>query len=479
MKAHWLLGAALGLGAMAAPAPQLLPTKPDPYHLNLPSSSPRLDTLQQRLTDQQQKKAAQQRQLHNLHVALAQLSSQQKSALAELNDLAQRVAAQQNQQRDLSQRVTQARAELEDTQAQLTVMAAQVSRLESDVRQILQGLYRQRSRQYLELLSEANSLPDLIIQGRYANISGAHNVRVIQALRGQREELQTQRQRQKEQANNLLQLQAQQRDSLSRLRAAQAQQQALIARLKQSQAGQQALALQTQAQQAQTAQDIGQTIGKLIDERNQIEMQRRRLIEAERVRRAEELRRIREAQERARQEAARLAALRQAQARAQALARQQRAQALERERTQLRERQRQLEDQQRASDAALTPLPRPSGPLGFPLPGGALVQGFSEDSPWVVLQGPASAQASAALGGNVLAVTNYASLGWVVLIDHGELVTAYLGLLEPRVSPGQAVTRGQALGSIGGSPIFGAGRMAFQVNRVSGGSRLPIPPAFR
>ncbi|MDK2013775.1 M23 family metallopeptidase [Deinococcus sp. 43] len=80
----------------------------------------------------------------------------------------------------------------------------------------------------------------------------------------------------------------------------------------------------------------------------------------------------------------------------------------------------------------------------------------------------------AADGGNVLAVTSYASLGWVVLIDHGSSVSAYLGLRDPLISVGSRVARGTPLGAVGGSSIIGPGNMAFQLRQ--GGQ--PVAPRF-
>ena len=75
----------------------------------------------------------------------------------------------------------------------------------------------------------------------------------------------------------------------------------------------------------------------------------------------------------------------------------------------------------------------------------------------------------------MVAVTNYASLGWVVLIEHSPaLATAYIGLDSPSVEVGARVRQGQALGSIGGSPVFGAGRMAFRSTAL-----LPTTAASR
>jgi len=117
--------------------------------------------------------------------------------------------------------------------------------------------------------------------------------------------------------------------------------------------------------------------------------------------------------------------------------------------------------------------------MGFPLPGGSVAQPYGEGGAlWSVLQGAEGGQAVAALDGNVIATTNYASLGWVVLIDHGATVTAYFGLQDAQVQVGARVSRGTPLGTVGGSPVFGPGRMAFQVNSVSGGARRPVPPPF-
>ncbi|MFC6665575.1 peptidoglycan DD-metalloendopeptidase family protein [Deinococcus radiopugnans] len=80
----------------------------------------------------------------------------------------------------------------------------------------------------------------------------------------------------------------------------------------------------------------------------------------------------------------------------------------------------------------------------------------------------------AALPGNVLAVTYYASLGWVVLVDHSSAISAYFGLAEPLVSVGARVSRGTPLGTVGGSQIIGPQRMAFQY-RLNG---LAVNPGF-
>ncbi|AWN23815.1 peptidase M23 [Deinococcus irradiatisoli] len=519
-KAWLLLGLLLGSAVMAqqpqpsAPASQPLETKPDPYHLNLPTTSQKLQQLQQQLAAQKQLSSEQKAQLETLRQNIAALSAQQKDVLGQIDVLEHRISILENQKLDLEQRIQAALSELDKTKTQVALTSSRVTRLQADVRQLLELLYRERSGQYLRLINQASSLSDLVIRARYANMGGQHNVSVIEDLRTQRQNLQTQQAQQTAQTAQLQDLRRKQLSQLASLRDARAEQQALVARLEQSQAGKQALALQTKAQQALTAQSINTLVGGIVAERTRIEQERRRRIEAERVRRAEELRRIREAQERARQEALRLAAIREAQrqealrqealrraraeaaaaaqARAEALAREraraaaeqeasrQRAAANAQEQSSLQARASQIEAQQKQAAVELAPLPPASGPLGFPLPGGSIVSTFSAAVPWTVISGAEGSQAVAAQGGNVLAVTNYASLGWVVLVEHSAaLATAYIGLDAPSVDVGERVSQGQPLGTIGGSPVFGAGRMAFQVNRINpDNSREAVPPTF-
>ena len=484
-----LLTLTLGLGVLAQGAN---PSVADPYNLNLPSTSQRLQRLQQQLAAQQQLSVEQKKELESLRKNVAALSAQQKAVLRQIDGLAARLATLQTQKGQLEGQIRAAQDELAQTQAQAKVTANQVARLKTNVRALLLTLYRERSGQYLRLVNQASSLSDLVIRTRYANMGGQRNVDVIEELRQQEADLKVQQAAQSAQTARLQDLRAEQLSQLAELRDTRAQQQALVQRLEQNKAGQQALALQTRAQQALTVQSINTLLGGIVQERAQIEAERQRRIEAERQRRAEELRLIRAAQERARQEARRLAAQREAQRQAAqrqaaqraaqqaARANAQRQQTVEQEQRNLDSRANQLEAQQQQSSIQLSPLPAASGPLGFPLPGGSVVAPFSASVPWTVIGGPAGAQAVAAQGGNVLAVTNYATLGWVVLIEHSStLATAYIGLDSPSVEVGARVTQGQALGLIGGSPVFGAGRMAFQVNRIrADNSRQPIPPTF-
>lgn len=513
-----LLFGNLGVGAaQTKPVAKPPATMADPYNLGLSTTSQKLKQLQQQLSSQKQLSSAQKAQLETLRSNIASLSQQQQKVLGQIDTLENRIATLQNQKLKLEQNIRAAQADVAQTKLLVERTQKRVSLLKSDLRQLLELLYRERSAQYLRLLNQAENLSDLVIRTRYANMSGEHNITVIQDLKDQQTTLQAQQAQQAAQTAKLQNLRNEQLGQLTDLRDARSEQQALVAQLQKTQTGKKALALQNQAQQALTVQSIDSLVGNIVAERTRIEQERRQRIEAERQRRAEELRRIREAQERARKEAARLAAIREAQrqealrqaalararaqaaqaaaaaaaqaaaearARARAEAEQQasraRAAANAQEQSNLKSRAAQIQAQQQQAAVELAPLPPASGPLGFPLPGGQIITPFSSAVPWTVIGGPSGSQAVAAQGGNVLAVTNYASLGWVVLIEHSStLATAYIGLDAPSVDVGARVQTGQALGTIGGSPVFGAGRMAFQVNQIgANNSRQAVPPTF-
>lgn len=137
-----------------------------------------------------------------------------------------------------------------------------------------------------------------------------------------------------------------------------------------------------------------------------------------------------------------------------------------------------LSQQQNNAQATNQTLDPDSQNLLLPLANGQVAEPYGEGgSQWVVLSSPQgnSAQAFAALTGDVVAATFYATLGWVVLLDNGkDVVTGYFGLQELNVRVGDRVQQGQALGNIGGSYIFGADRMAFQIRRAE----QPVAPIF-
>ncbi|WP_291424511.1 murein hydrolase activator EnvC [Deinococcus sp.] len=460
------------------------------------TTSERLERLQHDLRQKKNLNDQQAKQLETLRATLQNLSGQQKAALARLDALADSVAALENDLANVTARVSLAEQTLADLSSRRSVTEAQVGTLQANVRGILSALYRQRSGQYLALMTQSRSLSDLLIRLDYANLAGQHNVQIINALKQASANLQVQQAQQAEQARTLKDLQAERAGKLTKLRQSRAEQQTLLAELRRSAAGQHAVAVRTQAQQALTVQSIDQLVGKVVQERSRIEAQRKKRLEEERQRRVAEARRIAAEQERARLEAIRLAKLRaeqERQAREAQLAREraaaaaaaevqrQRQLALERERQALRERQAKIRAEQARAQVVTRAQAQPLPPVGhaeavgFPLSGGQIAAPYGTNgAQWVLISGPAGSQATAALTGNVLAATYYASLGWVVLLDHGSgIVTGYFGLQNASVTAGDRVQRGAAVGIIGGSPIFGAGRMAFQL-RQNGQAVSPV-----
>ena len=455
------------------------------------TTSEKLQQLQQDLREQKQLNDQQAKQLEQLRKSLQNLSAQQKATLARLDALADNVATLQNELATVTARVGLAESRLADLTSRRTLTEARVARLQADVRGLLNTLYRERSGQYLALLSQSKSLSDLLIRLDYANMSGQHNVQVINTLKAESENLRVQQAQQEQQAKELRALQSERAAKLAALRQRRQEQQSLLASLRKTAEGQRTVALRTQAQQALTAQSIDQLVGQVVQERARIEAERQRRLEEERKRREEEARRIAAEQERARQEAIRIAQLRAEQERrareaqqareraaadAAAEAQRQRQLALQREQAALRDRQARVSEAQSQAAIQLAPLPPSTGPVAFPLPGGQVAAPYGAGgAQWVLLRGPSGSQATAALEGNVLASTYYASLGWVVLLDNGSgVVTGYFGLQDAKVSVGDRVARGTPIGTIGGSPVFGADQMAFQLRE--GGT--PVAPRF-
>lgn len=410
-----------------------------------------------------------------------------------MDQLADNVATLENELASVTARVALAERRLADTVAQRKLTEARVATLQADVRSIMNALYRERSGQYLQLMSQSASLSDLLIKLDYANMSGKHNVQVITNLKTAAASLKDQQAQQVQQTVELKALQTERQGKLDALKGRRREQQALLAQLRKSEAGQRTIAVRTQAQQALTAKSIDDLVGKVVQERAHIEAERKRRLEEERKRREAEAKRIREEQERARLEAIRLAKLRAEQERrareaqlareraaaaAAAEAQRQRELALQREQAALKARREQVARQQQAVTQELAPLPvqRQSGPVGFPLPGGSVAAPYgTSGAQWAVLSGADGTQATAALEGNVIAATYYASLGWIVLLDHGSgIVTGYFGLQSASINVGDRVSRGTPVGIIGGSPIFGPGRMAFQIRQ----NGTPVAPNF-
>lgn len=433
-------------------------------------TSKKLQQLQRDLQQQRQLKQKQINELGRLRQKIQQLSEQQKQTFNRLEDLAANIGTSENELAKVTQQVAEAEQQLAETTSQLKVTEAQVKRLIADIRVLMNAQYRDKSGHLLELLSQSTSLSDLVIRLNYSNRAGQHIVQTTQELKKLSAQLQEQQDQEKAQTAKLKKLKSEREEKLAQLRQRRQEQQVLLAKLKKSEESQRAMQIRTKAKQALTAQSINQLVSGVYKERQRLEAERQRRIEAERRRREAEARRIREAQERARREARRLARIkaeRQRRARAAALAREQQA---------LRDRNARLTRQRSQAARAAAPLPRYRGSHGFPLPGGSVAVPYGRGgAQWAVLKGQQGARVVAALPGNVLASTYYASLGWIVLVDNGGgVVTGYFGLQDTYVNVGQRVSLRQSIGAIGGSPVFGQDRMAFQLRQ----NNVPVAPRF-
>ena len=86
---------------------------------------------------------------------------------------------------------------------------------------------------------------------------------------------------------------------------------------------------------------------------------------------------------------------------------------------------------------------------------GPLSHAWTELQPWLMFNCGAEAEVGAADAGTVTAVSPMSEGLYGVLVDHGEGVeTLYARLSEALVRPGDAVSRGQALGRAGDSVYF-------------------------
>jgi len=86
---------------------------------------------------------------------------------------------------------------------------------------------------------------------------------------------------------------------------------------------------------------------------------------------------------------------------------------------------------------------------------GEVQHAYTEAQPWTMYLCDASAEVRAAMAGTVSAVAQLESGDWAVLVDHGEGVeTMYAYLTEPEVSSGEAVTRGERLGTLNGEKLY-------------------------
>ncbi len=494
------------------------------------TTSQRLEQLQQSLSQQNKLTSEKSMQLESIKNNIQNLNAKQKQSLVKLDQTAENLNNLEKEVSSLNEQVTLSQRQLKETTSQLTLSEARVSRLQVQVRGILREMYEKQGGNYLELLSQATSYSELMARLQYSNMANRRNTEVIKELKTEVKNLETQKASQLKQMQVLIDLRTRRNTTLVNLKDKKTEQENLLAELRKTQQGQQALAAKRQAELVLVSQTINDLVVKVSKEKARLEAERQRRILEEQRRIAEQKRIEKErqaalaaAQARARENARRLAEAkalqaqreaaarleaqkaREAKARAEAsaqkaeaeraaaeLRRQQELEAnaaqnsrrIDLQQQQQRQQQQKLDDEQVLANnrnneltqnaenlnQQLLPLPTPTGPLGYPVSNGRIMAAYGTNGlPWVVFGGPDNTNAIAAQAGKVIAVTSNASLGWIIIIDHTNIETCYMGLQSPQVSVGDRVNKGTPLGTLGGSPVFGPAQMAFQVskNKVS------------
>lgn len=500
------------------------------------TDSKKLQELNKELEQKRQTNEKQVEKLETLRKQIGMLSARQKRILRQVDRLSGDIEQRENELARVNARAAIAERQLNDIIAKYDLTQAKVKELKISVRRLLDATYRERSSQYLRLLTQASSFSDLLIRLDYANMSGEQTLGFIRLLKEQNAVLEMQRTERKQRTITFQDLQAQQVRQIDALKDKREEQEQYLVELRESEAGKRTLALRAGAAQAKTAQNVDALVEQVVQEQKRLELERKRKAEAERQARLAEAKRIAAEKERAKKEkerleqeraaaqvakeaeqkaaaerakreaiaakerarqakqqaeiesAARAEEARRAREQAEANARARRAReaeearqkeaALQARQEAIAKQEARLRQQQAAAALATKPLDPDSQSLLFPLPDGTIVENYgAQGAQWVVLSSPNGAQASAvaALDGDVVAATFYATLGWVVLLDNGkDVVTGYFGLQELHVKVGDRVLRGKPIGTIGGSYVFGADRMAFQIRR----SEEPYNPQF-
>lgn len=122
------------------------------------------------------------------------------------------------------------------------------------------------------------------------------------------------------------------------------------------------------------------------------------------------------------------------------------------------------------SNISSIPIPRGTGNLIMPI-SGSIVVGYGQEktaglkSNGIEIRGSAGQSVKAADSGVVIYAGSLNTLGSVVIIDHGSLVTVYGNLAGVSVSKGATVTKGQSIGSLGRDQMTKEPNLYFEIRR--------------
>lgn len=253
-------------------------------------------TLQGQLQEQQAISKRQQAALAEIRGNLSSLSAEEQATLKKLDTLNADIDRLRGQTGAIEAQLKQTEESLHSSGRDALALQTRVEALRRTVALNLGVLYRQRSSDYLSLLAQAQTLPELLLRLRWANYAGEQQVARIQELDAETARLQGELAAQTKAREDLQTLQTQRRAALDELAQRQAEAQTLLASLRQSAEGQRLLEVQGQAELQQTGENINLLVGAALKQRETLEAQRQRELQAKKQREQEAAARLRAAE---------------------------------------------------------------------------------------------------------------------------------------------------------------------------------------
>ncbi len=259
------------------------------------SSSADLERYRQQLGASQAARATQANQIAGLEHDIAGLSAQERSTKVQLERSNTQIADLDNQKRDVEAQIVDTRAKIADLESRISVTEARVARQRAAVNALLVRMYKDKSGEFVKLVSRAKSMHDLLLTAQYANKLSSADLELIATLKLTLEQLGAQRSDLVTLTDQLNGLQRQLIAKLDGLKVQRQNQQSAIVSLQQSKAGRSALKLETARAQQRTEAQMQVLVGNMAQERSRLEAARQdrlRALAAEKARRIEEARQI-------------------------------------------------------------------------------------------------------------------------------------------------------------------------------------------
>jgi|GEM_PF-1528419 len=259
------------------------------------SSSADLERYRNQLQGSQAARAAQANQIAGLERDIAGLSAQERGVQGQLEVSNTKIADLENQKRDVEAQILDTQGKIADLESQISVTETRVARQRAAVNALLVRMYKNKSGEFVKLVSRAESMHDLLLRAQYANKLSSADLQLIASLKLDLEKLGTQRQNLVALTDKLNGLQRQLIAKLDGLKVQRQNQKSAIANLQQSKAGRSALKLETVRAQQRTEAQMQVLVGNMAQERARLEDARQaklRALAIEKARRVEEARQI-------------------------------------------------------------------------------------------------------------------------------------------------------------------------------------------